>query len=36
MNIAYNRAHVGDVLLVQLADEAIVKTKVEKREMLLY
>ncbi|HJH11131.1 MAG TPA: DUF4479 domain-containing protein [Metalysinibacillus jejuensis] len=31
MNIAYNRAHVGDVLLVQLADEAIVKTKVEKK-----
>ncbi|WP_108306389.1 YtpR family tRNA-binding protein [Metalysinibacillus jejuensis] len=31
MNIAYNRTHVGDVLLVQLADEAIVKTKVEKK-----
>lgn len=28
MNIAYNKKHVGDVLLVQLATEAIVKTEV--------
>ncbi|GGG30122.1 hypothetical protein GCM10007425_25940 [Lysinibacillus alkalisoli] len=30
MNVAYNKAHVGDVLLVQLATEPIVKTVVEK------
>lgn len=29
MNIAYNKTYVGDVLLVQLATEAIVKTEVE-------
>lgn len=29
MRIAYNKAHVGDVLLVQLATESIVKTAVE-------
>lgn len=31
MNVAYNKAHVGDVLLVQLATEAIVKTELEKK-----
>ncbi|WP_413363156.1 YtpR family tRNA-binding protein [Lysinibacillus sp. 3P01SB] len=30
MNLAYNREHVGDVLLVQLSNEAIEKTVVEK------
>ena len=30
MNVFYNKEHVGDVLLVQLATEAIVKTKVER------
>lgn len=30
MKVAYNKAHVGDVLLVQLATEAIVKTKMER------
>ena len=30
MNVAYNKAHVGDILLVQLATEAIVKTEVER------
>jgi len=30
MNIFYNKEHVGDVLLVQLATEAIVKTEVER------
>lgn len=30
MNIAYNKTYVGDVLLVQLATEAIVKTEVER------
>lgn len=29
MKVAYNKAHVGDVLLVQLATESIVKTSVE-------
>lgn len=29
MKVAYNKAHVGDVLLVQLAMEAIVKTQME-------
>lgn len=29
MRVAYNKAHVGDVLLVQLATESIVKTAVE-------
>jgi len=29
MKVAYNKAHVGDVLLVQLATESIVKTAVE-------
>lgn len=29
MRVAYNKAYVGDVLLVQLATEAIVKTAVE-------
>lgn len=29
MNVFYNKEHVGDVLLVQLATEAIVKTEVE-------
>lgn len=31
MNVAYNREHVGDVLLVQLTTENIVKTKIEKK-----
>lgn len=31
MNVAYNREHVGDVLLVQLSNEAIEKTVVEKK-----
>lgn len=31
MNVAYNKAHVGDVLLVQLATEAIVKTEMERQ-----
>ena len=31
MNVAYNRPHVGDVLLVQLATEAIVKTVTETK-----
>ncbi|CAM5201503.1 tRNA-binding protein OS=Ureibacillus acetophenoni OX=614649 GN=SAMN05877842_102549 PE=4 SV=1 [Ureibacillus acetophenoni] len=31
MIISYNRSFVGDVLLVQLATEAIVKTEVEKK-----
>lgn len=31
MNVAYNREHVGDVLLVQLSNEAIEKTAVEKK-----
>ncbi|MCL1695298.1 MULTISPECIES: YtpR family tRNA-binding protein [unclassified Lysinibacillus] len=30
MNVFYNKEHVGDVLLVQLATESIVKTKVER------
>lgn len=30
MNVFYNKEHVGDVLLVQLATEAIVKTAVER------
>ncbi|EFI69723.1 DUF4479 domain-containing protein [Lysinibacillus capsici] len=30
MNVFYNKEHVGDVLLVQLATEAIVKTEVER------
>ena len=30
MKVAYNKEHVGDVLLVQLATEAIVKTKMER------
>lgn len=30
MKVAYNKAHVGDVLLVQLATEAIVKTEMER------
>lgn len=30
MNVAYNKAHVGDVLLVQLATEAIVRTEMER------
>jgi len=30
MNVAYNKLHVGDVLLVQLASEKIVKTEVER------
>lgn len=30
MNVAYNKVHVGDVLLVQLASEKIVKTEVER------
>lgn len=30
MNVFYNKAHVGDVLLVQLATESIVKTEVER------
>ncbi len=29
MNVFYNKEHVGDVLLVQLATESIVKTEVE-------
>lgn len=31
MNVAYNKPYVGDVLLVQLASEAIVKTVVEMK-----
>ena len=31
MNVAYNKPHVGDVLLVQLATEAIVKTVTETK-----
>ena len=31
MNVAYNREHVGDVLLVQLTTETIEKTVVEKQ-----
>lgn len=30
MKVAYNKAHVGDVLLVQLAMETIVKTQMER------
>ena len=30
MKVAYNKTHVGDVLLVQLATESIVKTEVER------
>ncbi|MGX9135599.1 YtpR family tRNA-binding protein [Rummeliibacillus sp. JY-2-4R] len=30
MIVSYNKAHVGDVLLVQLTTEAIVKTEIEK------
>ncbi|AWE08366.1 DUF4479 domain-containing protein [Lysinibacillus sp. 2017] len=30
MKVAYNKEHVGDVLLVQLAMEAIVKTQMER------
>lgn len=30
MNVFYNKEHVGDVLLVQLATETIVKTEVER------
>lgn len=30
MIVSYNKAHVGDVLLVQLTAEAIVKTEIEK------
>jgi tRNA-binding protein len=30
MKVAYNKAHVGDVLLVQLALESIVKTQMER------
>ena len=30
MKVAYNKAHVGDVLLVQLAMESIVKTQMER------
>lgn len=30
MNVAYNKPYVGDVLLVQLATESIVKTKMER------
>lgn len=30
MNVFYNKEHVGDVLLVQLATESIVKTVVER------
>lgn len=30
MKVAYNKAHVGDVLLVQLAMEPIVKTQMER------
>ena len=31
MNVAYNKEHVGDVLLVQLAPEKIVKTAIERK-----
>ena len=31
MNVAYNKEHVGDVLLVQLAPEKIVKTSIERK-----
>ena len=31
MNVAYNKEHVGDVLLVQLAPEKIVKTIIERK-----
>ena len=31
MNVAYNKEHVGDVLLVQLASERIVKTVIERK-----
>lgn len=31
MNVAYNKEHVGDVLLVQLASEKIIKTVVERK-----
>ena len=31
MNVAYNKPHVGDVLLVQLATESIVKTVTETK-----
>jgi tRNA-binding protein len=31
MNVAYNKEHVGDVLLVQLASEKIVKTVIERK-----
>ena len=31
MNVAYNKEHVGDVLLVQLASERIVKTSIERK-----
>lgn len=30
MNVAYNKLHVGDVLLVQLATEKIISTEVER------
>ena len=30
MNVFYNKEHVGDVLLVQLATESIVKTELER------
>ncbi|MEO4051898.1 YtpR family tRNA-binding protein [Solibacillus sp. CAU 1738] len=30
MNVAYNKEHVGDVLLVQLASEKIIKTVMER------
>ena len=30
MKVAYNKAHVGDILLVQLAMESIVKTQMER------
>ena len=31
MNVSYNKEHVGDVLLVQLAPEKIVKTVIERK-----
>lgn len=33
MKVAYNKAHVGDVLLVQLAMEPIVKTAMDRAAM---
>lgn len=30
MKVAYNKAHVGDVLLVQLSMESIVKTAMDR------